>query len=166
MNKCFRYLALAIAIVLCAAQMLTGAIAETENSNEPLVLYILPENATELGIPVETQYTTFYFPIENTEGLKLTLTEAEGWTIIMVAAAIGEVEEDLYYLTLGQIESDGNFVGALQHEIFGRVEIHMQMAETDMDVFAEEDHDWVYTLQESMNLILDQLMEDPRYIAE
>ena len=134
--------------------------------NEETVIMLLPENAIDGFIPVELQYVTLLFPEENVEGLKLILTEAEGWTILVAAATIGEVETDLYYLMLGPIETDGVFYGALQDETAGRIDIHMMHVDPVLDGFAEEDYDLIYTLQESMNLILDQLMEDPRYIAE
>ena len=134
--------------------------------NEPIVVVLDQAMAVEAGIPVETQYATFYFPIENSDGLKFTLVEENGWTMMIAAAAIGEAETDLYFLTLGSVESDGLFFGALQDQEVWRIDIHVLLIDPVLDGFAEEDYDLIYTLQESMNLILDQLMEDPRYIAE
>lgn len=85
---------------------------------------------------------------------------------MLIASTIMNDEEiQLYFLSMGQIEMDGSVLGMLRDEEKGELMIYMMMAELPEDLLSEEQLSKVYELQESVNEIVDQLMEDPRYVA-
>lgn len=134
--------------------------------NEPKVVPLLPENAVEAGIPVETEHATFYFPVEYAGKLQFTLIEAEEGMMMLATTMVGETEVELYFVALGMIEMDGVCLGKLQDDAAGELSIYLMPAELELEGLMEEELSRVYALQESMNILLDQLMEDPRYVAE
>lgn len=134
--------------------------------NEPEVLPLLPENAVEAGIPVETEYATFHFPVEYAGKLQFTLIESEEGTMMFATTMVGETEVELYFVALGMIEMDGVCLGRLQDDAAGELSIYLMLVELEMEGLNEEEMSRLYELQESVNVILDQLMEDPRYVAE
>ena len=170
-NGKFRFMLRMLVCVLLCMLMLHPTLASLEVDQQaeemgPVQVPLLPEAATELGIPVETQYATFYFPAEYAGRLQFTRIESEEGTMMFATAVVADREVELYFIAIGMIEMDGVCLGKLQDETAGELSIYLQLVELDVEGFSQEDASRLYELQESVNVLLEQLMEDPRYVAE
>ena len=145
-----------LALVLC----LCGVYA-------PLACAEEPEAAIELpGVPLMTKYAQMDFPEMYEAAIILDVLDVEDASIINAVTFLGEQEILLYTLVLTEMEisaDEAMILGWLQDEELGRIAIVLQLEEQNPEYWSEAEYMWICELQETVNHLLMQLMEDPRY---
>lgn len=162
MNK--RAIALVLVMVMAATAALTGC-GKSEPAeaavSEAEIWGTAPEET--LGIAVENDYMTFYYPQE-WEGKveEVRVEDGEKCTVTFQTRISGE-EVVLFSIVVGPEESDGYLLGWLE-EGENRINVYSVMNEIDSGEWSEEAYNEICSLQERVNDIIVQFYEDERFV--
>lgn len=118
------------------------------------------------GVPLMTKYVQMDFPEIYSAAVPLEIIETEDASIINAVTLLGEQEILLYSLILTTMDvaaDEAMVLGWLQDEELGRIAIVLQLEEQLPESWSEAEYMWICELQETVNVLLMQLMEDPRY---
>ena len=118
------------------------------------------------GVPLMTKYAQMDFPEMYEAAIILDVLDVEDASIINAVTFLGEQEILLYTLILTTLDIDveeAMVLGWLQDEELGRIAIVLQLEEQNPESWSEAEYMWICELQETVNHLLMQLMEDPRY---
>lgn len=133
----------------------------------PLACAEAPETEPEIpGVPLMTRYVQIDFPEIYSAAVTIEVIEAEDASIINATTLLGEQEILLYTLILTTMDisaEEALVLGWLQDEALGRISIVLQLEEQLPESWSETEYMWICELQETVNHLLMQLMEDPRY---
>ena len=118
------------------------------------------------GVPLMTRYMQMDFPEIYSAAVTIEVMELEDASIINATTLLGEQEILLYTLILTTMDisaEEALVLGWLQDEELGRINIVLQLEEQLPESWSEAEYMWICELQETVNHLLMQLMEDPRY---
>ena len=154
--------ALLVAVLLsgCGAK----APAETEATLSEAEIWGTAPPET-LGIAVENDYMTFYYPQEWENKVEEIRTEENGNVVVTFRTEISGREVDLFAVVMSPDAAEGYLLGHLE-EKGNRIGVYTIMYEANAGEWTEEEFREINTLQERVNDIIVQFYEDARFVPE
>ena len=163
-----RVLAMVLSLCLIVPMTLAGCGNKTpeqapeqtpDNENE----FIQATEPEELGVAVDNDYMTFYYPKEwegNIEEIRETVGKN---MVVSFRTVISEKEVVLFSVIMGPEASEGYLVGQLEDAKAGAINVYTIVNEQNPDEWSAEDYDTICSLQERVNDIIVQFHEDERF---
>ena len=118
------------------------------------------------GLLLETKYINLILPEEYTEAIVAEIIDMEDGALLPFTVTLNEREALLYALILTEQEIDdpeAMILGYLQDELLGRITIVLQIEEQIPDGWTESEYHFLCAMQETINELIMQIVEDPRY---
>lgn len=110
-----------------------------------------------LGLPVENDYMTFYYPREWEDQVIFTAEDQGETTVVTFTATEFDPAVTLFSVVMTPEESEGFCLGSLSGK--DPVHVYIHMAEIDRSDWSEEDFTQISALQERVNDIIYQFYQ-------
>lgn len=165
--KCFykKQLLVSLMIISTAAMMFAGcgdkSVQDTSETSQ--AIWETPPEET-LGLEVETDYITLYYPRDWEEEVTPIQAEVNGNQVTTFRTKLFDQEIDLFSIILGPNEAEGYLLGQLKGEGEKLTNVYLEVNEQNPEDWTKEQYDEICALQERVNEITIRIQEDPRFI--
>jgi len=115
------------------------------------------------GVQINTQYVSMYYPNEYASDVMINVEEEADQSVVNVFVTFDGKDGELFSIIFDTSEGDGFKIGSLKYED-KEVGIFVRMNEWDTENWPVEEVTHLSRLQESVNILIQQLHETPGFV--
>ena len=116
------------------------------------------------GLMIHTQFISMLYPIDYANDVLMDLVEETGKTVLNVSTSIEGDNRELFSVILSTTEGEGHKLGILKQNS-EEIGVYIKMIEGNMEYLPEQEVYRLSRLQESVNILLDQIYSSESFVS-